>query len=179
MVSIIGLEQPTVEKLCVEAAQGEFLNCANFNCPGQIVITGDIEACKRALVLAEKYGAVKAIELKVAGAFHSEMMRPAAHELKKALAQCKINNVGNIDVVANVDAEYYKTKEQISQGLIKQLTGAVLWQKCMERLLADGVTRFYEIGPNRVLTGLMKRINRKAIVFNISSVSSLSELIGV
>ena len=179
MVSIIGLEQPAVEKLCAEAAQGRLLNCANFNCPGQIVITGDIEACKRALELAPKYGAIKAVELKVAGAFHSQMMASAAQELKKALSQCKISNIGNIAVVANVDAEYYKTKEQISQGLVNQLTGAVLWQKCMERLLADGVTKFYEIGPNRVLTGLMKRINRKADVFNISSLAGLNELIGV
>jgi [acyl-carrier-protein] S-malonyltransferase len=174
MVSIVGLEQTAVEKLCVEAAQGQILVCANYNCPGQIVITGDIDACKRALSLSEKYGAIKAIELKVAGAFHSEMMKPAADELKKALAQCKIGNIGNIAVIANVDAEYYKTKEQISQGLIRQLTGAVLWQKCMERLLADGVNKFYEIGPNKVLTGLMRRINRKAEVINISSLTNLS-----
>lgn len=174
MVSIIGLEQQTVEKICTEAAQGELLVCANFNCPGQIVITGAVEACKRALILAEKYDAIKAVELKVAGAFHSEMMAPAAEELKKALAQCSINNVGNIAVIANVDAEYYQNKEQISQGLVKQLTSPVLWQKCMERLLADGVTKFYEIGPNRVLTGLMRRINRKAEVVNISSLTNLS-----
>jgi [acyl-carrier-protein] S-malonyltransferase len=176
MLSIIGLEQPTVEKICTEAAQGELLNCANFNCPGQIVITGAVEACKRAYALAEKYGAIKAVELKVAGAFHSEMMAPAARELEKALAQCKINNIRNIAVIANVDAEYYKNEGQISQGLVKQLTGAVLWQKCMERLLADGVTKFYEIGPNRVLMGLMRRINRKAIVFNISSIAGLKEV---
>ena len=174
MVSIVGLEQPAVEKLCVEAAQGQLLNCANFNCPGQIVITGDIDACKRAVSLAEKYGAIKAIELKVAGAFHSEMMKPAADELKNALSQCKINDVGSISVIANVDAEYYKTKEQISAGLVKQLTGAILWQKCMERLLAEGVTKFYEIGPNKVLTGLMRRINRKTEVKNISSLTNLS-----
>ncbi len=179
MVSIIGLEQIAVEKICTEAAQGQLLKCANFNCPGQIVITGSVEACKRALALAGKYGAIKAVELKVAGAFHSEMMASASEELKKALAQCKINNLGNIAVIANVDAEYYKTKKQISQGLVKQLTGAVLWQKCMEKLLADGVTMFYEIGPNRVLMGLMRRINRKATVFNISSIANLKELVGV
>ncbi len=179
MVSIIGLEQQAVEKLCEEAAQGQLLSCANFNCPGQIVITGDIDACKRALALAEKYGAMKAIEIKVAGAFHSKLMAPAAEELKKAIGQCKINNPTDIAVIANVDAEYYQTKEQISQGLIKQLTGAVLWQKCMGKLLADGVTKFYEIGPNRVLTGLMRRINRKADIVNISSAAGLNELIGV
>ncbi|PKL46609.1 MAG: [acyl-carrier-protein] S-malonyltransferase [Planctomycetes bacterium HGW-Planctomycetes-1] len=178
MVSIIGLEQPAVEKLCVEAAGGRLLSCANFNCPGQIVITGDIEACKRALTLAEKYGAMKAIELKVAGAFHSEMMAPAAEELKKAIGQSQISAPGNIEIIANVDVEYYKIKEQISQGLVKQLTGTVLWQKCMERLLADGVTKFYEIGPNKVLTGLMRRINRKTNIVNINSIAGMNELIG-
>lgn len=179
MVSIIGLEQDKVEQLCKEAAEGQLLSCANFNCPGQIVITGSIEACKRALGLAEKYGAMKAVELKVAGAFHSQLMSPAAEEIKNALAQTNIKAPAEIAVIANVDAEYYKTSEQISQGLVKQLTGAVLWQRCMEKLLADGVTKFYEIGPGRVLTGLMKRINRKADVVNISSVGSLKELIGV
>jgi [acyl-carrier-protein] S-malonyltransferase len=179
MVSIIGLEQTAVEKVCAEAAQGELLYCANFNCPGQIVVTGDTEACRRALALAEKYGAIKAVELKVAGAFHSEMMKPAAQELGKALSQCKIGDPADIAIIANVDAEYYKTKEQISQGLVNQLTSAVLWQKCMERLLVDGVAKFYEIGPGKVLTGLMKRINRKAAVSNISSLAGLNELIGV
>jgi [acyl-carrier-protein] S-malonyltransferase len=170
MVSIISLDQDKTEQLCKEAAEGGLLSCANFNCPGQIVITGDAEACKRAVGLAEKYGAAKAIELKVAGAFHSQLMAPAAEELKKAIGLCEIKPPADIAVIANVDAQYYKTKEQISQGLVKQLTGAVLWQNCMEKLLADGVTKFYEIGPNRVLTGLMRRINRKAEVVNISAI---------
>ncbi|MDD5133823.1 MAG: ACP S-malonyltransferase [Phycisphaerae bacterium] len=175
MVSIIGLEQDKVAQLCEEAAEGQLLSCANFNCPGQIVITGDIDACKRAVGLAEKYGAMKAVELKVAGAFHSQLMSPAAEELKKALAATNIKAPSDIAVIANVDAEYYKTSEQISRGLVKQLTGAVLWQKCMEKLLADGAGKFYEIGPNRVLTGLMKRINRKADVVNVSSIDSLKD----
>jgi [acyl-carrier-protein] S-malonyltransferase len=176
MVSIIGLDQAAVEKLCAEASQGELLSCANFNCPGQIVITGAVDACKRSVALAEKAGAMKAIELKVAGAFHSEMMKPAADELKQAIAQCKINDTKDITVIANVNAEYYKNKDEISQGLVKQLTGAVLWQKCMEKLLADGVTKFYEIGPNKVLSGLMRRISRRTDIVNISDVDSMKKL---
>ncbi|OHB49357.1 MAG: [acyl-carrier-protein] S-malonyltransferase [Planctomycetes bacterium GWF2_41_51] len=179
MVSIIGLEQEAVEKLCIEAAEGELLSCANFNCPGQIVITGNVDACKRSLELAEKYGAMKAIELKVAGAFHSEMMQSAADELKAALQTCQINEPKEIAVIANVSAEYYQNKEQISQGLVRQLTGAVLWQKCMEKLLADGIAKFYEIGPNKVLTGLMRRINRRTDIVNISDVESMKKLNGV
>lgn len=177
MVSVIGLERQAVEKLCEEAAQGEMLACANFNCLGQIVITGSIEACKRSLGLAEKYGAIKAIELKVAGAFHSQMMAPAAEELKKAIGQSRINDPKDIAVIANVNAEYYQNKEQISQGLVRQLTGAVLWQMCMEKLLADGVTKFYEIGPNKVLMGLMRRINRKVEVVNISDLDGMKKLL--
>ncbi|OHB52663.1 MAG: [acyl-carrier-protein] S-malonyltransferase [Planctomycetes bacterium GWF2_42_9] len=176
MVSIIGLDQAAVEKLCAEAAQGELLSCANFNCPGQIVITGAVDACKRSVALAEKAGAMKAIELKVAGAFHSEMMKPAADQLKQAIAQCKINDPKEITVIANVNGEYYKNKDEISQGLVKQLTGAVLWQKCMEKLLADGVTKFYEIGPNKVLSGLMRRISRRTDIVNISDVESMKKL---
>lgn len=176
MVSMIGLEQEACEKLCSEASQGELLSCANFNCPGQIVITGSVDACKRSLGLAEKYGAMKAVELKVAGAFHSAMMQPAAEELKQAIAQSKINDPADIAVIANVNAEYYQNKEQISNGLVKQLTGAVLWQKCMEKLLADGVTKFYEIGPNKVLTGLMRRINRRTDITNISTIESFKDL---
>jgi [acyl-carrier-protein] S-malonyltransferase len=176
MVSIIGLDETKVMELCAEAAQGELLSCANFNCSGQIVITGSIDACKRAIGLAEKYGAMKAIELKVAGAFHSKMMKPAADELGKAIAQAKINDVKDIAVIANVNAEYYKNKEQISQGLVKQLTGAVLWQKCMEKLLAEGVTKFYEIGPNKVLTGLMRRISRRTDIVNVSDIECMKKL---
>lgn len=176
MVSLIGLEADVAAKLCDEASGGELLSCANFNCPGQIVITGAVDACRRALALAEKYGAMKAIELKVAGAFHSEMMKPAAEELKQAISQCKISDPKDVSVIANVNAEYYWNKDEIAQGLVKQLTGAVLWQKCMERLLADGVTKFYEIGPNKVLTGLMRRISRRTDITNISTVESLKEI---
>lgn len=176
MVSIIGLGQEEVERLCAEAGDGQLLSCANFNCPGQIVITGSIEACKRAVTLAGKYGAIKAIELKVAGAFHSRLMSPAAEELKQAIEQCKIKAPADMDVVANVDAEYYHQKERISQGLVKQLTNPVLWQRCMERLLADGVTKFYEIGPGKVLTGLLRRIDRKVNVVNISNIACLDAL---
>ena len=176
MVSVMGLDQSQAEDLCKEASEGQLLSCANFNCPGQIVITGEVEACKRAVVLAEKHGAIKAIELKVAGAFHSELMSPAAAVLEDALRDCTIKDPGQVEVIANIDAEYYRSGDQISSGLVKQLTGAILWERSMERLLADGVEDFYEIGPGRVLTGLMRRISRKTKVVNVSSVEALAKL---
>ena len=177
MVSILGLDEEKVRQLCDEASQGQLLEPVNFNCPGQIVISGHIEACKRAAELAEQFGAMKAVPLAVAGAFHTAMMDPAAQQLARALDQCKIRNPGQIQVVANIDADYYKSAQAIRHGLVKQLVQPILWQKCMEKLLADGVEEFYEIGPGRVLTGLMKRIHRKTRVTNISTADSLGILL--
>jgi [acyl-carrier-protein] S-malonyltransferase len=177
MVSILGLEEDKVRQLCSQAAAGQILEPVNFNCPGQIVISGHIEACQRASELAEKFGAMKAVPLAVAGAFHTKLMNPAAQKLAQALDQCNIKDPDSIQIIANVDAEYYKSADSIRKGLVQQLIEPILWQKCMEKLLADGVQEFYEIGPGRVLTGLMKRINRKAKVINISSADSLSTLL--
>lgn len=177
MVSIIGLDEEKVNQLCVEAGEGELLAAVNFNCPGQIVISGAISACERAEKLAEKYGAMKAVRLEVAGAFHTDMMAGAAESLRKAIGNCKISDPGEIKILANISADYYKSGEKIAEGLVKQLTCPILWQKCMERLIAEGVEKFYEIGPGRVLTGLMKRINRKIRVINVSSLESVNELL--
>jgi len=177
MVSIIGLDEEKVSQLCTEASQGELLAAVNFNCPGQIVVSGSKEACRRAAELAEKYGAMKAVPLEVAGAFHTKMMANAADTLSEALQTTLILEPSNIKTIANINADYYQSAEKIRQGLTKQLTCPILWQKCMERLLADGVEKFYEIGPGRVLTGLMKRINRKTKVINISSLDAIKELV--
>lgn len=176
MVSIIGLDEEKVRQLCAEAAEGELLAPVNFNCPGQIVVSGSKSACKRAERLAEKYGAIKAVHLEVAGAFHTEMMSNAAEALKEALSNCEISEPSKIKTIANINADYYESSPKVAEGLIKQLTCPILWQKCMERLVGDGVQKFYEIGPGRVLTGLMRRINRKIKVVNISSLQSIKEL---
>jgi [acyl-carrier-protein] S-malonyltransferase len=177
MVSIIGLDEEKVNQLCAEASEGELLAAVNFNCSGQIVVSGNKSACERAEKLAEKYGAIKAVRLEVAGAFHTEMMSSAAVALKGALADCEISEPSQTKTIANINAEYYQSGEEIKDGLVKQLTCPILWQKCMERLLTDGVEKFYEIGPGRVLTGLMKRINRKTKVVNLSNLQSIQELL--
>ncbi len=180
MVSIIGLDEENVQQLCSEAGHGELLQPVNFNCPGQIVVSGTKAACQRAAELAEKFGAIKAVPLEVAGAFHTEMMAPAAEDLSRSLQNAKISDPSDksqIKTIANIDAEYYTSAEKIRQGLTKQLTSPILWQKCMERLLADGIEKFYEVGPGRVLTGLMKRINRKTKVVNISGMDTINDFI--
>lgn len=177
MVSIIGLDEEKVRQLCAEAAESELLVPVNFNCPGQVVVSGSKSACKRAEQLAEKYGAIKAVPLEVAGAFHTEMMSSAAEVLKEALSNCEISEPSEIKTIANINAEYYESSQKIAEGLINQLTCPILWQKCMERLLNDGLEMLYEIGPGRVLTGLMRRINRKIKVVNLSSLQAIEELL--
>jgi [acyl-carrier-protein] S-malonyltransferase len=117
------------------------------------------------------------VRLEVAGAFHTEMMSSAANTLKEALRKCRISEPVNIKTIANIDAEYYKSAKEIAEGLIKQLTCPVLWQKCMEKLIADGVENFYEIGPGKVLSGLMRRIDRKINVVNVSSLQAIEGLL--
>lgn len=175
MVSVLGLDEAKVNALCQEAGQGELLVAVNFNCPGQIVISGTVAACQRAVELAPKYDAIKAIPLSVAGAFHSDMMAPAAEELGRALADCPIQDVSDTQVIANITADYYGSADDIRQGLVKQLIQPILWQKCMEKLLEAGVETYYEIGPGRVLTGLMRRIHRKTKVKNVSTAESLQK----
>ncbi len=176
MVSIIGLDEEKVNQLCAEASEGELLRAVNFNCPSQIVVSGSKAACERAEALAVKYGAIKAIRLDVAGAFHTEMMSTAADVLSEALRESEISEPSDIKVIANINVQYYESAKKICKGLIKQLTCPILWQKCMEKLIADGVEEFYEIGPGRVLTGLMRRINRKAKVVNISNLEAIKKL---
>jgi len=153
--------------------------------PGQIVLSGTKEACRRAAELAEKHGAMKAVPLQVAGAFHTDMMASAADALSEALQQAHISepsdkkNISSLDIkiIANINADYYTSAEKIREGLTNQLTCPIFWQKCMERLLEDGVEKFYEIGPGRVLTSLMKRINRKTKVINVSSLDAIKDIV--
>lgn len=177
MVSIMGLDADNVRRLCDDVSEGELLEPVNFNCPGQIVVSGAVAACERAAQRASEYGAMKAIRLEVAGAFHTSMMSSAAEALRQALSQCPIGTPDAPKTLANITADYYDTAAAVADGLVKQLTSPILWQECMERLAADGIEQFYEIGPGRVLTGLMKRIDRKARVINVSSLDSLKSLL--
>jgi [acyl-carrier-protein] S-malonyltransferase len=175
MVSIIGLDEAQAGELCAAAAGGEILTCANFNCPGQIVISGQIDACRRAETLAKDFGASGAVPLKVAGAFHSDIMKPAAQELGVALAAVDFAQP-RVDVIANVDAAPYVCACQIGQKLLAQLVSPVRWQQSAEAMLAGGVERFYEIGPGRVLAGLMRRISRKTEVVCVNSKEAIEKM---
>lgn len=173
MVSIVGGDRQAVEALCRAAAGSDELAPANFNCPGQIVISGSMAACERAVGMASEHG-VRAVMLKVAGAFHSALMAPAAERLAAALAETAIRPP-TCPVVSNVDAKPHGDPASIRAKLAQQLTRAVRWQESIERLIADGATRFIEIGPGRVLTGLMRKINRDVKTMNVSDAAGLEQ----
>ena len=161
MVSILGLELDKVEQLCVEGrSEGEILQVSNRLCPGNIVVSGHASACERAAELAESFGAMKAVPLAVAGAFHTDLMRSAVQELANALAEVPMRRP-RIPVVSNVDAQAHDDPEEIRQLLIQQVVSQVRWEDSIRFLLSQDVQHFYEIGPGRVLRGLLKRIDRK------------------
>ncbi|MEY4177345.1 MAG: hypothetical protein RLY70_919 [Planctomycetota bacterium] len=161
MVSILGWELGRVESLCAEVRQpGEVLQVANLLCPGNIVISGGKDACHRAAEAATLAGAMKAIPLKVAGAFHTEMMRPAVERLSAALATVPLRSP-RIPVISNVDAQPHSDPEEIRGLLVSQVVSIVRWEDSVRGMVAGGCDSFYEIGPGRVLAGLLKRIDRK------------------
>ncbi len=175
MVSIIGIDEAKATELCHAAADGEILTCSNFNCPGQIVLSGQTGACERAAELARKFGATNAVPLNVAGAFHSEIMAPAAEAFAAVLAEVDFQDP-KITVIANVDGAAYSGKDQIKDKLLAQLVCPVRWQQSMEHMLGAGADEFYEIGPGRVLRGLARRIDRKTRVTCVNSAEAVEKL---
>ncbi|MDO4571506.1 MAG: ACP S-malonyltransferase [Planctomycetia bacterium] len=160
MVSLLGAELSVVEDLCAEAKENDILQVANLLCPGNIVVSGTRAACERLLKIVEEKNAARAVPLAVAGAFHTPIMRPADEKLAAALASVEMK-APRIPVVSNVDAQIHEEPEEIRALLVQQVLSPVLWEKSMRFLLAQGVEEFYEVGPGRVLRGLMKRIDRK------------------
>ncbi len=160
MVSILGLERVEVEALCEKARGEEILEIANLLCPGNIVISGTNAACERAAEMAEPLGAMKALPLAVAGAFHTRIMCPADERLAEALANVPMRRP-KIPVISNVDAQSHDDPEEIRRLLVQQVLHQVRWEESMRHLLREGYDQFYEVGPGRVLRGLLRRINRK------------------
>jgi len=168
MVSILGWEVERVTQLCDEVRQpGEILQVANLLCPGNIAISGSKDACGRAAELAVVQGAMKAIPLTVAGAFHTSLMQPAVEPLTQALDAVTLH-APRIPVVSNVDAQPHDKPEEIRELLSRQVVSPVRWEDSLRWLLAQGVDQFYEVGPGRVLAGTIKRVDRKAKCENIS-----------
>jgi [acyl-carrier-protein] S-malonyltransferase len=169
MVSILGMEREPIEMLCAEARQDDILQIANLLCPGNIVVSGHLDACQRIAEMATAAGAIKVIPLSVAGAFHTSLMEPAVARLRAVLADVPLRRP-RVPVISNVDARPHDDPDEIRELLVQQVCSQVRWEDSMRYLLdKHGITAFYEIGPGRVLCGLLKRIARKVPCENIAA----------
>ena len=166
MVSVLGLDQDKVEQLCARARHLGTMEIANLLCPRNIVVSGTKAACDEVEKLAPEFGAMKTIRLAVAGAFHTDIMKPAIEVLAPALAQAQFREA-RLPVWSNVDAQPHTRPEEFRSLLGRQGLQPVLWEQTIRNLLAQGTTNFYEIGPGRVLAGLLKRIDRKIDCTNV------------
>jgi len=174
MAAFLGMERVEIEKLCEEASSGEVLSPANFNCPGQIVIAGHSKAIQRAIEGAKQKGK-KAILLPVSAPFHSPLMKPAGSRLEKVLEGISVKDL-TIPVVTNVEAEINTSKDRVKELLVHQVSSPVRWEESMQKMVGGGIERVLEIGPGKVLSGLMKRINPDIETGNIENLQSLKKI---
>jgi [acyl-carrier-protein] S-malonyltransferase len=156
MAALLGVDLATAEQVCAEAAQGEVVGVANINSPGQIAIAGHRSAVERAVAAAAARGAKKSVMLPVSAPFHCALMKPAADRLAAELERVPVS-APRIAVVRNVDAGVTTTADEVKPFLVQQVASPVRWTDCTERLQREGATAFLEVGPGRVLTGLLKR----------------------
>ncbi|WP_394185533.1 ACP S-malonyltransferase [Metabacillus halosaccharovorans] len=173
MSAILGMAAEELEKVTNNVTEnGDSVQLANLNCPGQIVISGTAAGVEKASALAKENGAKRAIPLVVSGPFHSELMKPAAEKFDQILSEINFNDAST-PVIANVTAKPVESHEQIKDLLVKQLYSPVRWEESIRTMVQNGVTTFVEIGPGKVLTGLVKKIDRSASVYNIFDLESL------
>jgi [acyl-carrier-protein] S-malonyltransferase len=177
MAAIMGLSPAVVQDACKRAAEGEICSPANINSPDQTVISGHASAVKRAVEIASQQGAKRAVILAVSAPFHSALMMPAQVKLEKDLRATKFSDL-KIPLVTNVDADTIETGDQARDALIRQVTMPVRWEESMRMLLDEGVTTFIEVGPGRVLTGLMRQIERSVTTLNVEDEKSLQATVG-
>ncbi len=174
MAAVLGMERDQVEKICQDEASGEVLSPANFNCPGQIVISGHAKAVERAIERIKKEGK-KAVPLPVSAPFHSALMESAGLRLEKELESISIFDLG-IPVVTNVEAELNTERDRVKGLLVAQVSSPVRWEESMRKMVEKGIERMLEIGPGKVLSGLMKRIEPAVETFNIEDVKTLKKI---
>jgi len=172
MAAVIGLDEGPTREVCAEAG----VVLANLNCPGQIVISGEADKITKAVELAKAKGAKRAIALPVAGAYHSPLMDGAQPKLQAELAKVKLSSP-IVPVISNVTGQPHGNAADISARLVEQVTSSVLWEKSMRTLLAQGFTRFIELGPGTALSGFMKRIDKGAQMLNVADVASLETMV--
>ena len=174
MAALLGMEREQVERLCEEVSSGEVLTPANFNCPGQIVIAGHSKAVERAIERVKQEGK-KAVLLPVSAPFHSPLMKPAGERLEKALEEISVNDL-KIPVVTNVEAEVNTLKERVKGLLVAQVSNPVRWEESMRKMGENGIEKVLEIGPGKVLSGLMKRIDPRIETGNLEDLQTLKRI---
>lgn len=173
MTAVLGLDTETIERICEETTGT--VSIANYNCPGQIVITGEEGAVQAAAQKLTEAGAKRCVPLNVSGPFHSPLLVGAGEKLAKELEDVQIQDI-KIPYIANVTADYVTDKADVKPLLQKQVSSSVKWQQTVERMIADGVGTFIEIGPGRTLSGFMRKINKDMKVYNVEKVEDLEKL---
>ncbi|PRP54882.1 ACP S-malonyltransferase [Bacillus halotolerans] len=168
MAAILGMDADTLKQVTDKVTEdGHLVQLANLNCPGQIVISGTAKGVELASEQAKENGAKRAIPLDVSGPFHSELMKPAADKLKEVLDSCELKDA-DVPVISNVSADVMTDKADIKEKLIEQLYSPVRFEETVNKLIAEGVTTFIEIGPGKVLSGLVKKVNRRLKTIAVS-----------
>jgi len=174
MAAIIALSAEDVIACCEEASKVGICSPANFNCPGQIVVSGEVEAVDKCCELAKEKGAKRALKLPVSAPFHCAMLIGAGEKLAKELENVEVKDM-QIPVITNVTADYVSSKEDIKPLLIKQVSSSVKWEETIRRMIADGVDTFVEVGPGKALSGFIKKVSRDVKVFNVEDMASLEK----
>jgi [acyl-carrier-protein] S-malonyltransferase len=175
MAAVLGMSIHDLQQVCQEAAQGEVVSPANINSPDQIAISGHKGAVERAAALAKARGAKRAIMLQVSAPFHCVLMQPAQERLEEELRKLKFSDP-EVPVIANFDAQAKNSSNASRDALVRQVTGAVLWSQCAQKLIQLGATTFFEVGPGKVLTGLMRQIDSSQTVMNVGDEASLQKV---
>lgn len=172
MAAILGLEKDSIVEVCKIASNEGIVEPANFNCPGQIVIAGEIAAVEKAMELSKEKGAKRAILLPVSAPFHCSMLKGAGEKLAVELENIEIKDM-NIPLITNVTAKVIENKDDIKSLLIKQVSSSVLWEDSINTMLEMGIDTFIEIGPGKVLSGFIKKINKDVKILNVENMESL------
>lgn len=173
MVAVLGLSLPDIERVCSQASQGQICTPANINTPSQIVVAGNSEAIDRATELLKNLGAKRVVRLSVSAPFHCALMMPAQERLSGDLTNLNLADL-TVPLVTNVDAVCISTASQARESLIRQVSSPVRWLESVELLIREGVETFVEVGPGRVLSGLIRQINREVKCYNVGDSASLA-----
>jgi len=175
MAAILGLDKETLERVCQDAALGQVVSPANFNSAGQVVIAGNTEAVDRAMNLAKEHGAKRALPLPVSAPFHCSLMIPAGERLADVLADIKVGDM-TVPVITNVEAAPNQDASRVCQLLVDQVSAPVLWEDTIACMIKLGVERYIEIGPGKVLAGLVKRMAKDSTIQNVQNISDIRVL---